>query len=403
MRRLIPLLVLALLSCGTQGGPAPLEELPQWSATEDLRIGSVDDEETALTWFRGIIIGPQGQMATVHQMESTLRIHDADGHIIAVAGGQGEGPGEFSSPGFMGLVGDSLWVLDFSLYRFSYFDWEGRFLSSFAVPIDLGSDRVHNPPRPEGLFADGTIRGSSPTWSREVASGELTRTAVLRLDDQSEWLDSIVSYSIENTTWAIFDPDRPDAWGSYGSQPFCDTELVEVSPFAMRYAWVDRAASAGESAPSFGVTVMDFGGDTLFTRPFGFEAVPIPESVVDSVVDSRAALYDDPRYSSRMTVAQAAEWGRDNLYVPEYYPAVSQVLWGRDNTLWLKESANDEDMDSWLCLSESGDPLGKVSLPKRLRVMAIDSHFAWGMEMDELDVPYIVRYRIEPSPGGDGD
>jgi hypothetical protein len=399
MRQLIPLFLLAPLSCGTKGGPAPLEELPQWSATEDLRIGSVDDEETALTWFRGIVIGPQGQMATAHRMEAALRIHDADGNLIAMAGGQGEGPGEFSSPGVMGLVGDSIWVLDYSLYRFSYFDWEGRFLSSFAVPIDLGTDRVHNPPRPEGLFADGTIRGASPAWSREVASGELTKTSILRINDQSEMLDSIVSYSLENTTWAIFDPDRPDAWGSYGSQPFCDTELVEVSPYAMRYAWVDRAVSAGQSAPSFGVTVMDFDGDTLFTCRFGFEAVPIPESVVDSIVDSRAAFFDDPRYSSGATVAQAAEWGRDNLYVPEHFPSVSQLLWGRDNTLWLKAGAGDGDMDSWLCLSDSGDPLGRVSLPKRLRVMAIDSHFAWGMEMDELDVPYIVRYRIEPLIG----
>lgn len=303
----------------------------------------------------------------------------------------------------MGLVGDSIWVLDHGLYRFSYFDWEGQFLGSFAVPIDLGTDRVHNPPRPNGLFADGTIRGSSPAWSREVASGELTRTAILRIDDQSEWLDSIVSYSLENSSWAIFDPDRPDAFGSYGRQPFCDTELVEVSPYVMRYAWVDRAARKGETSPSFGVTVMDFQGDTLFTRRFGFEATPISESVVDSVVDTRAQMYDDPRFSSMLTVAQAAQWGRDNLYVPEYFPAIVQILWGRDGTLWLKRGGSaDGDTDVWLCLSASGELLGEVSLPKRLQVMAIDSQFAWGMEMDDLDVPYIVRYRIDASLEGGG-
>ena len=54
MRRLIPLLLLAPLSCGTQGGPAPLEELPQWSATEDLRIGASHQPDQS-GHFHGII------------------------------------------------------------------------------------------------------------------------------------------------------------------------------------------------------------------------------------------------------------------------------------------------------------------------------------------------------------
>ena len=65
MRPSLLLLLAAVVSCSPRTGPDPLQELPRWTATEDLRIGSVDDEETALTFFRDVVVGPGGRMATV--------------------------------------------------------------------------------------------------------------------------------------------------------------------------------------------------------------------------------------------------------------------------------------------------------------------------------------------------
>ena len=33
-------------------------------------------------------------------------------------------------------------------------------------------------------------------------------------------------------------------------------------------------------------------------------------------------------------------------------------------------------------------------LPKRFSLMYADGYRVWGMELGELDVPYVVRYRI---------
>ena len=58
------------------------------------------------------------------------------------------------------------------------------------------------------------------------------------------------------------------------------------------------------------------------------------------------------------------------------------------------------DVVEWLILSEQGDPVASVSLPSGLDVQAVDMDTAWGRELDDFDVPYIVRYRVTRSGGG---
>ena len=41
-----------------------------------------------------------------------------------------------------------------------------------------------------------------------------------------------------------------------------------------------------------------------------------------------------------------------------------------------------------------GAPLARALLPTGLRVMHITDEHVWGTELDELDVDYIVAYRL---------
>lgn len=48
----------------------------------------------------------------------------------------------------------------------------------------------------------------------------------------------------------------------------------------------------------------------------------------------------------------------------------------------------------WRILGPAGSLLGAVRLPAGLYAYAADVDQIWGLEQDELDVPYIVSYRV---------
>lgn len=66
------------------------------------------------------------------------------------------------------------------------------------------------------------------------------------------------------------------------------------------------------------------------------------------------------------------------------------------DTLWVFDMGNSRF--SYFTLD--GEPIGTIALPGRLTVMAATRDAVWGMELDDLDVPYIVRYGVRLA--GDG-
>jgi hypothetical protein len=44
--------------------------------------------------------------------------------------------------------------------------------------------------------------------------------------------------------------------------------------------------------------------------------------------------------------------------------------------------------------------LGRVTLPPRASLQAAEGDFVWGTQLDEDDVPTVVRWRVVPGLGG---
>lgn len=387
-----PLLCLALAAAGCTADASSVGRFPDHpvTATRELSIGSVDDPQLAFTWFRSLEVGPDGTIFTLHPQEHTIRVHDSTGRFVRTIGREGKGPGEFSNAHAMGLLGDTLWVLDRN--RFIYFDLDGQVLGSRTIPIDLGTDMAHSPPRPMGLLSDGSIAGRSPDWSHLVASGEITSTAVLHLDTTSAVLDTIVAYSLVNSIWEIGKPNSSRGVHFYQAQPFSDGPLVTVSQHVPRVVIVDRHAPTGAEDPVFGVTALSLDGDTLFSRAFGYEPMEIDQRTVDSLVD--ATVKQLSRAPDAPAEGRLAEWARASLYVPKYRPPVTQLVVGRDGSIWLAAERTDPVTITWRVLSPAGDAVGIVKLPARFSPMLVDGEHVWGAQYDEFDIPYIVRYRI---------
>lgn len=382
-------LTLVAAACD-EGGPQPLEA-PVLSATPELRIGSLDDASTALTYIRAMQVDREGRIYTAHPQDVTILVHDADGNRVGRWGRKGEGPGEFDRLGGIGFVGDTLWAFDYGLYRITYFRPDGSVLRSVKVPIDLGEDPTDSPPRPSGVLPDGRLFGSPPAWSHEVARGTITETPVLVMDTTGAAGDTL--FRRPASVWAVQAPTGPITFGSYRPQPFDDNALHAMSPHEPEYVVVDRAVE-GEDDTRFGVARITFDGDTAFDRSFAYEPVPIDPGAADSLVGAFAEAFNEPRFSSAPTAAQAAEWARANLYVPAHQPPVTALLVGRDGSIWLQRERAAPERVEWLVLDPDGEPIGRVELPGRTTVAVAERSRVWGWELDDLDVPYIVRYGV---------
>lgn len=382
----------------SNGNPGTLSDsAPELVLVEELRIGSVDDTATMLTWTRGMEIGPDGRIYSLHPQDQVILVHDAEGNRITKIGGRGEGPGEFQNAGVMGFLGDTLWVMDYGNYSLNYFDLDGGLLRTDKLDIDLGSPDNPNPPRPRGLRYDGTILAEAPTWSHQIASGELTSSALLRWDRAGNLLDTIATYPLANTSWEITDPDDERGPRSYASQPFTDTKIVGLSPVSDQILLVDRTAATSASTHTFHVTVTTFDGDTTFSREFEYAPISLEEGVVDSVVARQTERLAQSPFFSGMSPSKAVGLVRRGLYVPAYVPPVATAQFGRDGTVWIERERMDETALHWMVLDSEGRTVGRVAFPAAVWPLVTTSDAVWGMHFDELDVPYIVRYAV-PSP-----
>ena len=62
--------------------------------------------------------------------------------------------------------------------------------------------------------------------------------------------------------------------------------------------------------------------------------------------------------------------------------------------IFLQTSENGVNGSEWWILDDEGEWTGRVEFPNGLRVLLIHGDEVWGVETDDLDVNYIVKYSI---------
>lgn len=55
---------------------------------------------------------------------------------------------------------------------------------------------------------------------------------------------------------------------------------------------------------------------------------------------------------------------------------------------------------TWFAVDGEGEPIGTAFLPRSAEVLAADRSHLWTVERDEVDVPSVVRYRVEQHVSG---
>lgn len=102
-------------------------------AVEVLEIGVVSGpEELQLVGVVGALRLPDQRIVVANGGTRELRFFDSKGSFLHAVGREGEGPGEYRSLDYIGLLGDTIVVYDGRLLRLSLLDPGGHFLGSLS-------------------------------------------------------------------------------------------------------------------------------------------------------------------------------------------------------------------------------------------------------------------------------
>jgi hypothetical protein len=87
---------------------------------------------------------------------------------------------------------------------------------------------------------------------------------------------------------------------------------------------------------------------------------------------------------------------REAIHLPEFRAPVRVVHAGSDGSVWLQLNTADTDgLADWVLIGRDGSPRGRLRLPVRTAIHHSALPAAWAVELDELDVPWLIRLRIE--------
>lgn len=357
----------------------------RWSLTPDLRIGSVDGPG-ALTRAADLVVGQDNRLYIVQPQDRLVRVFSTDGDLVRTIGRRGKGPAEFEHPERLGWIGDTLWVSDSKLDRISLFRQDGSLIATLNLVVPT-SEYPYLSKGAGVLLANGSALGTPRFAVPPAVTGPASRTPILRLSRTGQVLDTL-AWSARAHQSLILRSARGSMVSSF--QPFRDNLIWEVSPDGKSIVFVERPAAKRSGNSFFQVTKVDASGKTIFSNRYRYSPRRITKGLADSLLS--VAVQQAMEVFGSRSAAEAEV--RKALYLPEYHPPVTDVVVGGDGNIWLRREDLGGETVVWNVLDHRGRVKALLTLPKRLRIKEARGNLVWAIEHDELDVPYVVRYRI---------
>lgn len=219
------------------------------------------------------------------------------------------------------------------------------------------------------------------------------RMPVLRIDRQSQVTDTIAWIERREKFLRVF---REGAVHSFTS-PFANYPLHQLVPDGSGLIIVDRDDPVTFEEATFRVLFLDATGDTVYQRSVPFEPVPVSETSMQSALrqtpsNRRGGSPTDTRVLTASEMKRALE---DADLIPETLTPVTGLSVGQDGSIWLRRESISPDSVVWQILDQEARHQGFLSLPVRQNVAAAAGELLAVVELNELDVPYVIRYRVQ--------
>lgn len=367
----------------------------------DLRIaGSRHD----LFRVGAMAVASDGAIAVTQWQDRALLFFDASGSLRGRVGRDGEGPGEFRLVNGLNWIGDTLAIYDSRLRRFTLVAPDLSVLRTVRVtpPARPAPADQHRFPEfltvsPRALYADGSLQAFLGAGSGPAASAWVDSYSYFRVRSDGVIANAIARHaSPDHLPYAYFHR-FPDGSARGRLFPFVSQPQYHTSADG-RTSVLITTSSTDEEA-TFRVTMFRHTGDTIYSRQYRVGGAPIPRAVADSAVAAVAASLRRggpmvPWTDVELRVAASAWEDRAREHMPRVYPPIDGgVVIASNGSLWIPLRYTGQRRSHYV-LDPAGDPLGTADLPRNVSVMVADAEHVWGLELDEFDIPSIVRYRL---------
>lgn len=339
-----------------------------------LSIGALDGpEEQMLSGVSGGLRLPDGRIAVVDGGSAEVRVFGPNGVLIGRHGGEGEGPGEFTSPALAGAIADSLIVYDGRLRRVSVLHPEDGFARSYEVGSEGGGFPVAI-----GVLADAAIAfgGGMSFSSSDGFQGGVQRP---------------------NSRYVIVSPDGA-VRGDLGEVPAADMfGVVGEGSFSVTSIPFGRAtrAAAGPDRLWLGTAdsweIRAYSPEARLTRIVRLDQslTPLTGALWDAAIDERVEAAQEAE-QARAVRDQAAE-----IPMPDVVPPYDRMAVDALAHVWVGEyPMPGQERRTWVVFDPEGRPVGRVTLPARTIPLDIGDDYLLGRTRDDLDVEHVTLWTL---------
>ena len=381
----------ALVACGSdRDGDSPaLTPVDEWTTEPEYEIGDEMEGDALFGRIGDVAAGADGSRIHVLDRQAfEVTIWTPDGTLIGRVGREGDGPGDFRSPGGLFVFDDRFQVT------------ERLRITTFSLDGDL-------------VRADGLERATIPAQSGSATFGELY-FAVALFGDRSvgavavaaQWMSGSVS---EETSMEFHPAVRITRDGAafgidtLGLLGYRDAWLVLAGAFAVRQPFVAPddfamdpwtgsvvfSRSPGTPAGLLELIEVSVAGDTLWTRRIHLPPIPVSEDEIEAAADEFAIYLTDG------TPAQKRDAVRDEMIIPGHWPATFGIGLRSNGEIWFRP-AGEDDPRIWYAVrkGDADGPIRRIVVPESFRPLDANATHVWGVRTDELGVQYVAGLRL---------
>ncbi len=345
--------------------PAPSVDRSRWLGEGDWALEPVAsfaarmDDTVLVHTINTLLPGPDGLLYVVMRQQGNISVLNPDGTLVRRIGRRGGGPGEFEGLNGYGWRNDSLWVLDATLGRLSWFDRAGEFLGS--VPRE--------PRRAWPTSTGGYLHDLGHSTHR-------TETAI-----EFQPTDGVEPRLIHAVSWTRGGFQIPTGGGSslVGGHPMSDGPHTPRHPHGRGLAVIEQPPEGGT------VRITRYGptGERMSQHVIELPTQPMTISQWQAFLGNRFV-------NSQVPISEVAA----RVPRPSHWAPVTATILASDDRLFIRGPTYNTDRVPWTIISPDGRLLGTTTLPADLRVMYVSGDTLWGIRPNDDDLDVVTRYRV---------
>jgi hypothetical protein len=361
----------------------------------EVKVGAEDGAEEETFGSVEMIFGTaSGGMLIYDGQAQAALMFDSAGAFVRRVGAKGGGPGEHGHLNGIARHAGGDWLFwDAQGGRINRYSPDGEFRTTVRLPIT-------------GWFLQDGLRisaqGSLYAWAmleRGKTASAIDKAGYIRMDSAGTVLDTLV---------------LPN-WGT--EPPYLTAESADGG-MSTTYGLPWGGGSDAAVTPTGGLVSGPGGGYVLYLLESGTKPVRLERSYTPVAVSATERSERKEQITQVMRRVNPA-WSWTGPEIPSVKPAYRDFTVADDGRIWVRvytpgEAIPPEELGPaptgpnpsvrlttrepslYDVFSPDGRLLGRVAPPARTRLVRMRGNTVWGVQLDSLDVPYAVRFRVEP-------